>query len=66
LDFSKDTASACPVFAARAVNGVKNGPSPEWLQKELKQCPNSTIQRLHSSILGKSSRLVRAGFTSIG
>ncbi|HKA64584.1 MAG TPA: phenylalanine--tRNA ligase subunit beta, partial [Methyloceanibacter sp.] len=36
LEFSKDTASACPVFAGRVVRGVKNGPSPEWLQRRLK------------------------------
>lgn len=27
---------ACPVFAARLVRGVKNGPSPRWLQDRLK------------------------------
>jgi phenylalanyl-tRNA synthetase beta chain len=36
LDFGKETASACPVFAGRVVRGVKNGPSPEWLQRRLK------------------------------
>src|SRR5262249_48979735 len=36
LDFDKDTASACPVFAGRVIRGVKNGPSPEWLQLRLK------------------------------
>ncbi|MDX2307913.1 MAG: phenylalanine--tRNA ligase subunit beta [Hyphomicrobium sp.] len=36
LDFTKDTADACPVFAVRYVGGVKNGPSPEWLQNRLK------------------------------
>ena len=36
LEFSPDTASACPVFAGRLVKGVKNGPSPEWLQRRLK------------------------------
>jgi len=36
LDFDKDTASACPVFAGRVLRGVKNGPSPEWLQRRLK------------------------------
>src|SRR5262249_10701072 len=36
LEFSKDTASACPVFAGRVIRGVKNGPSPEWLQRRLK------------------------------
>ena len=36
LEFSKEAASACPIFAARAVKGVKNGPSPEWLQNRLR------------------------------
>ena len=26
----------CPAFALRLVRGVKNGPSPEWLQKRLR------------------------------
>ena len=26
----------CPAFAARVVRGVKNGPSPQWLQDQLK------------------------------
>lgn len=29
------TASLCPAFSLRLVRGVKNGPSPEWLQKRL-------------------------------
>jgi phenylalanyl-tRNA synthetase beta chain len=28
--------SACPVFAGRTIKGVKNRPSPEWLQTRLK------------------------------
>lgn len=36
LDFPADAAAACPVFAGRLIRGVKNGPSPEWLQKWLK------------------------------
>lgn len=31
-----DPESGCPVFAARVIRGVKNDPSPEWLQKKLK------------------------------
>ena len=31
-----DSLDACPVFAGRVVRGVKNGPSPEWLQTKLK------------------------------
>ncbi|WP_158913034.1 phenylalanine--tRNA ligase subunit beta [Caulobacter sp. S45] len=27
---------ACPVFAGRLIRGVKNGPSPEWLQTRLR------------------------------
>ncbi|TDX30608.1 phenylalanine--tRNA ligase subunit beta [Rhodovulum visakhapatnamense] len=27
---------ACPVFYGRAIRGVKNGPSPKWLQQRLK------------------------------
>ena len=26
---------ACPAFAGRLIRGVKNGPSPDWLQKKL-------------------------------
>jgi phenylalanyl-tRNA synthetase beta chain len=36
LEFSKETADACPVFAGRYIKGVKNGPSPAWLQSRLK------------------------------
>jgi phenylalanyl-tRNA synthetase beta chain len=34
LDFGA-TASLCPAFGLRLVRGVKNGPSPDWLQKRL-------------------------------
>ena len=36
LEFSDETADACPVFAGRVIRGVKNGPSPAWLQARLK------------------------------
>ena len=36
LEFDKTKKSACPVFAGRLVRGVKNGPSPDWLQARLK------------------------------
>lgn len=36
LEFGKDDADACPIFAGRVVRGVKNGPSPEWVQRRLK------------------------------
>jgi len=31
-----DRADACPLFLGRYIRGVKNGPSPEWLQRRLK------------------------------
>ncbi len=34
LEFDKDP--LCPAFALRLIKGVKNGPSPEWLQKRLR------------------------------
>jgi phenylalanyl-tRNA synthetase beta chain len=34
LDFGT-TPSLCPAFALRLVRGVKNGPSPDWLQQRL-------------------------------
>jgi phenylalanyl-tRNA synthetase beta chain len=34
LDFGT-TPSLCPAFALRLVRGVRNGPSPEWLQRRL-------------------------------
>ncbi len=36
LDFSAEDAHLCPAFVLRLVRGVKNGPSPEWMQKRLR------------------------------
>lgn len=30
-----DSPDACPIFAGRLIRGVKNGPSPAWLQQRL-------------------------------
>jgi phenylalanyl-tRNA synthetase beta chain len=35
LDFDEDTRANCPAFGLRMVRGVKNGPSPDWLQRRL-------------------------------
>jgi phenylalanyl-tRNA synthetase beta chain len=46
LDFSADDTKACPVFVGRYIRGVKNGPSPQWLQQRLKSIglrPISTL-----------------------
>jgi phenylalanyl-tRNA synthetase beta chain len=37
---------ACPAFAGRLVRGVKNGPSPEWLQQRLKAIGLRSINAL--------------------
>ncbi|GAA0203717.1 phenylalanyl-tRNA synthetase beta chain [Brevundimonas nasdae] len=36
----------CPVFAGRVIRGVKNGPSPAWLQKRLTAIGLRSINRL--------------------
>jgi phenylalanyl-tRNA synthetase beta chain len=36
LDLSAQDAHLAPAFALRLVRGVKNGPSPDWMQKRLK------------------------------
>ncbi len=36
LDFTPQDAHLAPAFALRLVRGVKNGPSPQWMQKRLK------------------------------
>ena len=36
IELASDVADACPVFATRTVRGVKNGPSPAWMQQRLK------------------------------
>ncbi|WP_069298746.1 phenylalanine--tRNA ligase subunit beta [Neptunicoccus sediminis] len=36
VSIDEDTLSGCPVFYGRLIKGVKNGPSPAWLQSLLK------------------------------
>ena len=35
IAIAEDAAKACPLFLGRVVRGVKNGPSPVWLQERL-------------------------------
>lgn len=41
-----DWPEACPVFAGRVIRGVRNGPSPVWLQQRLKAIGLRPISRL--------------------
>jgi phenylalanyl-tRNA synthetase beta chain len=36
VNFTPETASACPLFAGRLIRNVKNAPSPVWVQERLK------------------------------
>ena len=45
-DVRTDDLAGCPAFYARSVKGVKNGPSPEWLQKRLKAIGQKPISAL--------------------
>lgn len=36
VSFELDDPKLCPAFALRLVRGVRNGPSPDWLQKRLR------------------------------
>jgi phenylalanyl-tRNA synthetase beta chain len=36
IEIRVDGSDACPAFAGRLIRGVRNGPSPEWLQRRLR------------------------------
>jgi phenylalanyl-tRNA synthetase beta chain len=36
LEFDEPDNAPCPMFVGRYIKGVKNGPSPEWLQRRLR------------------------------
>ncbi len=35
VEIAEDTLDGCPLFTGRLIRGVKNGPSPKWLQDRL-------------------------------
>ncbi|WP_084583780.1 phenylalanine--tRNA ligase subunit beta [Sphingomonas azotifigens] len=45
-DVRTDDAAGCPAFYGQVVRGVKNGPSPEWLQQRLKAVGQKPISAL--------------------
>lgn len=36
IEVTSEDTDACPVFMGRVIKGVKNGPSPDWMQARLK------------------------------
>ncbi|MEA1618857.1 phenylalanine--tRNA ligase subunit beta [Erythrobacter sp. T5W1-R] len=46
VEIRTDDAEGCPAFYGRVVKGVKNGPSPEWLQARLKSAGQRPISLL--------------------
>ncbi|HWA91301.1 MAG TPA: phenylalanine--tRNA ligase subunit beta [Rhizomicrobium sp.] len=36
IQVAVNAGDACPIFAGRLIRGVKNGPSPQWVQERLK------------------------------
>jgi phenylalanyl-tRNA synthetase beta chain len=46
IEVRNDDPEACPAFFARAIRGVKNGASPEWMQRRLKAAGQRPISAL--------------------
>ncbi|PHS79395.1 MAG: phenylalanine--tRNA ligase subunit beta [Rhodospirillaceae bacterium] len=46
LDFPEDALDACSQFAGRLIRGVKNGPSPKWMQDRLNAIGANPISAL--------------------
>ena len=81
LEFPGGDNTACPCFAGRYIRGIKNGPSPAWLQKRLKavgQKPISAVvdvtnyisidqgRPLHVYDADKLKGAIRARFSKTG
>ncbi|MBV8684279.1 MAG: phenylalanine--tRNA ligase subunit beta, partial [Caulobacteraceae bacterium] len=46
IDIRLPAPEACPAFAGRVIRGVRNGPSPPWLQARLKSIGQRSISAL--------------------
>jgi phenylalanyl-tRNA synthetase beta chain len=46
VEVRTDDALGCPAFYGRVIRGVKNGPSPDWLQTRLKAAGQRSISAL--------------------
>lgn len=46
VEIATQDTDACPAFYGRVIKGVKNGPSPDWLQERLKSAGQRPISAL--------------------
>ena len=46
VEIRTDDPEGCPAFYGRVVRGIRNGPSPEWLQRRLKSAGQRPISAL--------------------
>src|SRR5438874_6111209 len=46
IEIHNDDTKACPAFFAQAIRGVRNGASPEWMQRRLKAAGQRPISAL--------------------
>jgi len=46
IEIRNDDPEACPAFYAQAIRGLRNGPSPEWMQRRLKAAGQRPISAL--------------------
>jgi phenylalanyl-tRNA synthetase beta chain len=46
VEIATQDTDACPAFYGRVIRGVKNGPSPQWLQERLKSAGQRPISAL--------------------
>lgn len=46
IEIRTDDADGCPAFFGRVIKGVKNGPSPDWMQQRLKSAGQKPISLL--------------------
>jgi phenylalanyl-tRNA synthetase beta chain len=46
IEIRTDDPEGCPAFYGRVIKGVKNGPSPDWLQQRLKSAGQKPISLL--------------------
>jgi phenylalanyl-tRNA synthetase beta chain len=46
IEIRNDDLEACPAFFAQAIRGVRNGASPEWMQRRLKAAGQRSISAL--------------------